>query len=96
MTPPAEKAETQRPTAVERSLGSSNIVKMSDSVDGAIVAPAIPRSARLRMRVSAVGENAARMEAPPNAAPPMRSTFRRPIRSPRVPIVIRNPATMKP
>ena len=39
------------PTAVERSFGSSNIAKISDSVDGAIVAPATPRSARLAISI---------------------------------------------
>ena len=68
--------------------GSSNMLKISDSVDGARVAPAIPSSARLAMSISGVVENAARIETAPNAAAPISSSRRRPIRSPSVPIVI--------
>ena len=96
MALPAEKADTQIAIAVVRCFGSSNIAKMSESVDGAIVAPAIPSSARLAMSICGVVENAASSETSPNAAAPMSSSRRRPIRSPRVPIVIRNPATMNP
>ena len=81
--------------AVERCLGSRNIVKMSDSVDGAIVAPAIPISARLAMSISELCENAANSDASANPAAPARKACR-PIRSPSVPIVIRRPATRKP
>ncbi len=93
---PAEKAEIQMATARERWRGSSNIAKISDRVDGASVAPAMPSSARLAMSISGVVENAASTDSAPNAAAPMSSSLRRPIRSPRVPIVTRNPATMKP
>ena len=52
------------PTAVERCLGSSNIAKISDSVDGAIVAPAMPEQrAAQRSASRASCENAARIEA---------------------------------
>lgn len=68
----------------------------SESVDGANVAPAMPRIARVMISISALVENAARMEAAPNAAAPISSSLRRPMRSPRVPMVMRNPATMKP
>ena len=70
--------------------------KISDSVDGARVAPASPSSARETMSISGVVENAARIEVSPNAAAPIISSRRRPIRSPRVPMVISEPATMKP
>ena len=70
--------------------------KMSDSVDGASVAPAIPSSARLRISISALVERAARIETAPNAAAPISSSRRRPIRSPSVPIVMSDPATMNP
>ena len=93
---PALKPPIQTPMAIERSFGSLNMWKMSDSVDGASVAPASPSSARLAMSISALTENAASTENTPKTAAPMRSRRRRPIRSPRVPIVIRAPATMKP
>ena len=69
---------------------------MRESVEGAIVAPAIPRRAREKISISALVEKAARSEASANAAAPKRSRRRRPIRSPSVPMVISSPATMKP
>jgi hypothetical protein len=93
---PAEKAEIQTPMAIERCLGSSNIAKISDRVDGARVAPAMPSSARLPMSISGVVEKAATTDTAPKAAAPIIRSFRRPIRSPSVPIVTRKPATMKP
>ncbi len=65
-------------------------------VEGISVAPAIPSSARAAISSSALGAKAAITEATPNALPPIISSLRRPIRSPSVPIVIRNPAIMKP
>ena len=96
MALPAEKLAIHTPMATERCLGSWNMLKISESVDGARVAPAMPSSARLAISISALVENAARTDTAPNVAAPTRRTFRRPIRSPRVPIVIRNPATMNP
>ena len=93
---PAEKAEIQTAIARDRWPGSWNIVKISDRVDGASVAPAIPSSARLRMSISALTANAASSDSTPKAAAPMNSSLRRPMRSPSVPIVTRKPATMKP
>ncbi len=72
------------------------MLRISERVDGAIVAPAIPSSAREPISISALVENAVRSEARPNATAPIRSSRRRPIRSPSVPIVISAPATMKP
>ena len=86
----------QTPIANVRCAGSSNMVRISDSVDGASVAPATPSSAREAISVSGVVENAASSEATPNAAAPISSSRRRPIRSPSVPIVISRPATRKP
>ena len=71
-------------------------MKISESVDGASVAPAMPSRARLAMSISGVVEKAASIESAPNAAAPMSSSLRRPMRSPSVPIVMRKPATMKP
>ena len=79
-----------------RSFGSRNILVSRDSVEGASVGPATPRMARVTISISALLENAARIEATPKAAAPNRRSLRRPIRSPSVPMVIRNPATMKP
>ena len=70
--------------------------KISESVDGATVAPAIPSSARLTISISGVVENAASTDTAPKAAAPISSSRLRPIRSPSVPIVTRAPATMNP
>ena len=82
---------TQTETATGRSRGSWNMLRISDSVDGASVAPARPSSARAAISVPALRDEAATTEASPNAAAPIRSSRRRPIRSPRVPIVMRAP-----
>ena len=82
--------------ATVRCLGSWNMWKISDSVDGASVAPAMPSRARLTISISALVENAASTETTPKAAAPISSSRRRPIRSPRVPMVTSEPATMKP
>ncbi len=82
--------------ATVRCCGSRNIVKIRAKVDGASVAPARPSRARAPISIGAVVENAASTEAAPNAAAPIISSLRRPIRSPRVPIVISAPATKKP
>lgn len=93
---PTVKQPAQMPIASERWRLSVNRLLISASVDGASVAPAIPSSARAAMSMSAVVENAASTEASPNAVAPMSSGFRRPMRSPRVPMVTMNPAIMKP
>ena len=93
---PAEKLPIQTPIAIDRCFGSWNMWKISDSVDGASVAPASPSSARLTISISALVEKAASTETAPNAAAPISSSRRRPIRSPSVPIVTSEPATMNP
>ncbi len=82
--------------ATVRWAGSRNMLRIRERVDGASVAPAIPSSARVAMSISALIAKAASTEATPNAAAPMSSSRRRPIRSPRVPMVISDPATMNP
>jgi hypothetical protein len=82
--------------AVERCRGSGNMLKISDSVDGARVAPATPSSARAAISIPGLVDRAASTETTPKAAAPPSSSRRRPMRSPRVPMVIRNPATMNP
>ena len=79
-----------------RCPGSWNMLRISDSVDGASVAPATPRSARAKISISAVRENAATTDAAPKAAAPIIRSRRRPIRSPSVPIVMSEPATRNP
>lgn len=69
---------------------------ISASVDGISVAPATPSSARARISVGGSGAYAAATDRTANAAAPVNSSRRRPIRSPSVPIVITNPATMNP
>ena len=94
IAPPAEKLVIQIPMAVDRCPGSVNMLKISDSVDGARVAPAMG-SARLAIRDSALVDSAASTDTTPKAVAPSSSSRRR-IRSPRVPMVTRNPATMNP
>jgi hypothetical protein len=94
--PPAAKAAPHRLIAVVRCRASWNMFRMSERVEGAMVAPAIPSRARDAISISALVEKAARSDATPKPAAPTMRTRRRPIRSPRVPIVIRNPATRKP
>ena len=84
------------PIANVRSRGWSNMLRISDSVDGANVAPATPSSARAAISISALVDSAANTEARPKAAAPIRSSRRRPIRSPSVPMVISSPATRNP
>ncbi len=96
MAPPTEKLVIQIAIAVLRCRASRNMVRISESVEGASVAPAMPSTARDAINISVDFENAARIDAAPNAAAPIMSSRRRPMRSPRVPIVIREPATRKP
>ena len=72
------------------------MLRISDRVDGARVAPATPSRARVAISISALVEKAASTEATPNAAAPISSSRRRPIRSPSVPMVISEPATRNP
>jgi hypothetical protein len=93
---PTEKLVIQTAMAVVRCCGSRNMLRMSDRVEGANVAPASPSRARVTMSISALFENAATTDATPKAAAPIIRSRRRPIRSPNVPIVISEPATMNP
>jgi hypothetical protein len=72
------------------------MLRIMDRVEGARVAPPTPSTARVMINISALPEKAASTEAAPKAAGPIRSSRLRPIRSPKVPIVIRNPANRKP
>ncbi len=73
-----------------------NSTPISAIVDGTIVEPATPSSARAAISISGLVEYAARTEASVNPAAPASSSRRRPIRSPRVPIVTSRPATRNP
>ncbi len=92
---PAVAAAPQMPIAVARSRSSGKRVRISDSVDGMIVAPATPSSARARISQPAVGEYAASSEAAPNAVEPISSRRLRPIRSLSEPIETSSPASTK-
>ena len=82
--------------ALVRWSGSRNMFRIKERVEGAIVAPAIPRSALVPINISALVDIAASTEAAPNAAAPIIRRRRRPIRSPSVPIVMSDPATTNP
>lgn len=84
------------PMATRRSRSSRNMLEISESVEGASVAPAMPSSARVAIKAWAVVDKAAATEAAANAAAPMSSMRLRPSLSPSVPMVMRNPATMNP
>ena len=72
------------------------MLRIRDRVDGIRVAPEMPRIARVAISISALVEKAASTDATPKAAAPISSSRRRPIRSPRVPMVISEPAIRKP
>ena len=96
IAPPTEKLAIHTPIANWRSCSSWNMLRIRDIVDGASVAPAMPSSARIAISISALSRERRHHEAAPNAAAPISSSLRRPMRSPSVPIVIRKPATRKP
>ncbi len=72
------------------------MLRMSESVEGANVAAAMPSTARARISISAVVAKAANTDAMPNAPAPIINSRRRPMRSPSVPIVMRKPASRNP
>jgi hypothetical protein len=71
-------------------------LRISDRVEGARVAPATPSTARAAISIPGLAEKAASTEATPNAAAPASRSRRRPIRSPRAPMVISDPASVNP
>jgi len=93
---PPMKQVIQTPIATPRWCWSRNIDVISARVDGIKVAPATPSSARVTTNISALVEYAAATEVTANARPPIISSRRRPMRSPRVPIVTRKPAIRNP
>lgn len=63
---------------------------------GVRAAAPMPHSPRARMRTSAVGANAARIDAPQKRAAPIMAMRRRPNRSASEPNVMRSPDSRKP
>ena len=61
-----------------------------------MVAPAIPIRPRAAMRITALVEKAAISEVTLKKPAPIISSLRRPIRSPKVPMAMSDPATKKP
>ena len=93
---PAEKLDIHTPIAAVRWFGSLNMLRMRDSVEGAIVAPETPRRALETMSISVLVEKAANTDVSAKVIAPIRSRRRRPILSPRFPSMISDPATKKP
>ncbi|GAA2770225.1 hypothetical protein GCM10020219_043440 [Nonomuraea dietziae] len=63
------------PSAVARSLGSVNRVRIMESVDGMIIAPPTPSSALSAMRAAGSLAHTTATEAAPNSAKPLISIF---------------------
>jgi hypothetical protein len=93
--PPREKLAVQMPIATVRRRRSVNMVRIRASVEGISEAPARPISRRAPISCAAEPAKAAASEAPENTVAPIRSTRRRPIRSPSAPIARSEPATRK-
>ena len=94
--PPVNWQVAQLAMARPRSVSSRNMLVISARVDGARVAPATPSSARVTISISGLTASAATADSTANAAAPASSSRLRPIRSPRVPIVMTRPATVIP
>lgn len=69
---------------------------ISDNVDGASVAPDTPKRALATISISALVENAASADVAANVTAPIIKRRLLPILSPRLPIVINEPATKNP
>ena len=94
---PAEKLAIHTPIAIVRCRGSRNMLRRSATASTAPASRRRPRAApELAISISALVENAASTEVTPNAAAPISSSRRRPIRSPSVPIVIRRAGDQEP
>ena len=83
------------PTAMLRSRWSGNSPRISASVAGASVAPAIPSSARVAMSISGDDEYAVMADTTPNTVAPQSNNFLCPMRSPRLPMLMSNAASTK-
>ena len=93
---PAEMPPAHIPIAIPRALGSANRTKISPRVEGSIMAPPRPRTARQAIISSGLVVIAAAIETIPNTTAPITMSRRLPTRSPRTPIATRNPAITNP
>ncbi len=96
IAPPRGRLVDQTAMATVRCLSSRNMLLISERVDGISVAPANPSTARAPISMSALTEYAATSDAVLKPTAPSISSRRRPMRSPRVPMVTRKPARMNP
>src|SRR6266568_1497657 len=71
IAPPTEKLVIHTEIATVRWRGSANMLRISDRVEGATVAPATPSRARAAISIAALVDQAARSEVAPNAAAPI-------------------------
>src|SRR6478609_9076876 len=90
---PAVKKEAQIAMARRRSEASTKMLRSSDSVDGISMAPNTPSTARAATRYPALGANAAATDTTMKPLAPIISMRRRPIRSPRLPIITSSAAS---
>ncbi len=96
ITVPRPKKPVQAPIAAPCCLGSWNMIRIRERVEGISVEPAMPSSARAAMSITGLTANAESTEAAPNATAPISSSRRRPTLSPIAPMVMRKPAMTKP
>ena len=89
---PPEKPAAQMATASRRRLGSGKMLRIRDRVEGISMAPKNPSPARPAISHSALGAKAVTAETAAKPVLPMKSSRRRPILSPRLPIATRRPA----
>ena len=89
---PPEKPAAHTATASRRLPGSGNMLRIRDSVDGMSIAPNRPSPARPAISHSALGANAVAADTAAKPVVPMRSSRRRPILSPRLPMATKRPA----
>ncbi len=80
--------------AVRRWSRSANMVRIRDSVPGMIAAPETPSRARAAISIQGSVERAPITDAIAKKTAPMRSTLRRPNRSPSEAMVTSSPASI--
>lgn len=89
--PPRAAIADQTPSAVARSLGLGNRVRIIDRVEGMIMAPPTPSIARTAITSPGESAQSTAVEARPNSEKPVSSIFLRPQRSPSALTVTRRP-----
>ena len=80
-----DSSRSRRRSPSVRWRSSWNMLRISESVDGASVAPASPSSARATISIVGAGRERRQQRGDAEAAAPISSSRRRPIRSPSVP-----------